>query len=92
MAASAATATTGAAAAAKPKFATLRWPAAAVDGDAGAALTGTYLVRDLINAPAEHMGPAELEAAAARLAAAHDGATCDSVVGDDLLAANYPQV
>ena len=38
------------------------------------------------------MGPAELEAAAARLAAAHDGATCDSVVGDDLLAANYPQV
>ncbi|MBU6506649.1 MAG: leucyl aminopeptidase family protein [Alphaproteobacteria bacterium] len=47
--------------------------------------------RDLINTPAEAMGPAELQQAAEALAAKH-GARCTAVVGDDLLAANYPTI
>ena len=47
--------------------------------------------RDLINTPAEAMGPAELQQAAEALAAKH-GARCTAIVGDDLLAANYPTI
>ncbi|HKC32874.1 MAG TPA: leucyl aminopeptidase family protein, partial [Xanthobacteraceae bacterium] len=50
-----------------------------------------FLARDLINTPANDMGPAELEAAARRLAEQH-GARIQSVVGDDLLAKNFPLV
>jgi leucyl aminopeptidase len=50
-----------------------------------------FLARDLINTPANDMGPAELEAAARALAERH-GARVRSVVGDDLLAENFPLV
>ena len=46
---------------------------------------GEALTRDLINTPANDMGPDELEAAARRLAEAH-GADITVVAGDDLLA------
>nr|WP_211106335.1 leucyl aminopeptidase family protein [Nitrospirillum iridis] len=49
------------------------------------------LVRDLINTPAEDMGPADL-AAAARALADEFGADVSVIVGDDLLARNYPTV
>jgi leucyl aminopeptidase len=49
---------------------------------------GVTLARDLINTPANDMGPADLEAAARALAAQH-GAEIRSVVGDDLLAQNF---
>jgi leucyl aminopeptidase len=49
------------------------------------------LARDLINTPANDMGPAELEAAAQKLAAQH-GATFKSIIGDDLLAQNFPLI
>jgi leucyl aminopeptidase len=52
---------------------------------------GVFLARDLINTPANDMGPADLEAAARRLAQQH-GATIRSVIGDDLLAENFPLV
>jgi leucyl aminopeptidase len=52
---------------------------------------GVALARDLINTPANDMGPAELEAAAQKLAAQH-GATFKSIVGDDLLAQNFPLI
>lgn len=52
---------------------------------------GEALTRDLINTPAEDMGPAELEAALAALAAEF-GATCDAVRGEDLLAKNFPMI
>jgi leucyl aminopeptidase len=52
---------------------------------------GVALARDLINTPANDMGPAELAAAAQQLAAQH-GATFKSVVGDDLLAQNFPLI
>jgi len=47
--------------------------------------------RDLINAPASDMGPAELEAAARALAARH-GAAVTVIEGDDLLAQNFPMI
>ncbi|MGH6976108.1 MAG: leucyl aminopeptidase family protein, partial [Stellaceae bacterium] len=47
--------------------------------------------RDLINTPAEAMGPAELQQAAEALAAKH-GARCTAIVGDDLLTRNYPTI
>jgi leucyl aminopeptidase len=50
-----------------------------------------YLVRDLINAPAEHLGPAALEACSRALAHRHGGSCC-VVKGDALLQANFPQI
>src|SRR5207302_578252 len=50
-----------------------------------------FLARDLINTPTNDMGPGELEAAARQLAGRH-GATIRSIVGDDLLAQNFPLV
>lgn len=47
--------------------------------------------RDLINTPASDMGPQELEEAVRLLAARH-GAHVHSVVGDDLLAKNFPMI
>lgn len=41
------------------------------------------LVRDLINTPAEDMGPAELQAAVEQVAAEFN-ASCESIIGDDL--------
>ncbi len=52
---------------------------------------GVSLARDLINTPANDMGPADLEAAARELAAEH-GASISTIVGDDLLAQNFPLI
>jgi leucyl aminopeptidase len=49
------------------------------------------LARDLINTPAEDMGPQQLAAAARRLAE-RCGATLRVIEGDELLAQNYPTV
>jgi leucyl aminopeptidase len=49
------------------------------------------LARDLINTPANDMGPAELEGAARALAARH-GAQIRAIVGKDLLTENFPLV
>ena len=49
------------------------------------------LARDLINTPANDMGPTELEKAARDLAARY-GAKVDAIVGDDLLARNFPLI
>ena len=47
--------------------------------------------RDLVNTPAEHMGPVEL-AQAARLVARQHGARFREVVGDALLKQNFPAI
>ncbi len=52
---------------------------------------GVTLARDLINTPANDMGPAQLEQAARKLAARHS-ATIGAVVGDELLAQNFPLI
>jgi leucyl aminopeptidase len=49
------------------------------------------LVRDLVNTPANDMGPADLEKAARTLAAKH-GAGARATVGDDLLRENFPLI
>jgi leucyl aminopeptidase len=49
------------------------------------------LARDLINTPANDMGPADLEKAARELAARH-GAETRVITGDDLLAKNFPLI
>ena len=49
------------------------------------------LARDLVNTPANDMGPEELEAAAADVARAGN-ATFSAIVGDALLDQNYPMI
>ncbi len=52
---------------------------------------GECLTRDLINTPAEDMGPPELQTAAETLAAEHDAAI-SAVTGDALLEQNFPLI
>lgn len=52
---------------------------------------GEFLTRDLINTPAQDMGPDQLEAAAFALAARH-GAMASAIRGEDLLAQNFPMI
>lgn len=54
-------------------------------------IEAVWLGRDLINTPASDLGPDDLETAARELAARH-GAQCTSIVGDDLLAKNFPMI
>jgi leucyl aminopeptidase len=51
----------------------------------------TWLARDLINTPANDLGPEQLAEAVA-VTAGRFGAECSVVVGDDLLPANFPAV
>jgi len=50
-----------------------------------------YLARDLINTPANDMGPDELAVAATAVAARH-GAEVHTIVGEDLLGQNFPLI
>jgi leucyl aminopeptidase len=67
--------------AAGPSPAMLEIPADA--GDAVATAEAICAARDLINAPAADLGPAELADAAATLAARHGG-SCEIIIGDSL--------
>jgi leucyl aminopeptidase len=49
------------------------------------------LAKDMVNTPANDMGPVEIEAIARDLAKTH-GATISVITGDDLLSQNYPAV
>ena len=50
-----------------------------------------FIARDLINTPANDMGPAELEAAARQLVSKH-GADIKVIAGEDLLDQNFPLI
>ncbi|MEZ5956844.1 MAG: leucyl aminopeptidase family protein [Hyphomonadaceae bacterium] len=52
---------------------------------------GSWLTRDLVNTPTNDMGPVALHAAAAALAERY-GAEVEAIVGDELLAQNYPLI
>jgi leucyl aminopeptidase len=52
---------------------------------------GVTLARDLINTPANDLGPEELEAAARKVATLH-GAKFSTIVGGDLLKKNFPLI
>jgi len=54
-------------------------------------LAAVTRVRDLVNTPAEDMGPEDLDALVQQIAAAH-GAQCDAIVGDALVQHNFPAI
>ena len=56
-----------------------------------AIVAGETLTRDLINTPANDMGPPDLEEAARKLAEDH-GARITVIAGDDLLEQNFPLI
>lgn len=63
-----------------------------VDGDdLSHIVEAVYLARDLINTPANDMGPGDIEAAARDLAARH-GAEIRTFAGEDLLAQHFPLI
>jgi leucyl aminopeptidase len=69
----------------------LAWPEGVDRARVLSIIEADALVRDLVNAPAGEMGPAELSRAAAALAAT-SGAEFREVVGDDLLAQGFPAI
>ncbi len=69
----------------------LVWPKGADRGHVERTAEATFLVRDLINTPANDMGPAELAAEARKLAKRHR-AQFGAIVGDALLKRNYPTI
>lgn len=76
---------------AKPVEARIVLPAGVDGADITRIVEGVTLARDLINTPANDLGPAEIAAAVASLAQQH-GATVSTIVGEALLAANFPMV
>lgn len=75
----------------KPKALTLQLPKAVDIAAIEAKREAIALVRDLINTPANDMGPAQL-AKAAREVAKRTGARFSEIVGEDLLKKNYPAI
>ncbi|MCR6663285.1 MAG: leucyl aminopeptidase family protein [Luteimonas sp.] len=63
----------------------------ALDPEAAGLLTASVRVRDLVNTPTEHMGPEEMEAVVRGIAQVH-GAAFESIVGEELLAKNFPAI
>ncbi len=66
-------------------------PRDAEDAEIKRVLAGVYLARDLINVPANDMGPDQLEIAFRSLAA-HYKAHVSVVAGEDLLKENFPLI
>ncbi len=73
------------------RVATLVWPKNADKAEVTRLASATFLARDLVNTPAGDLGPAELAAAAQGIAKEHK-AKCTVIVGDQLLAKNYPTI
>lgn len=69
----------------------LVWPADADQRDVTRVARGMFLARDLVNTPANELGPAELARAAGEVAGEH-GARIAVIEGRDLIAQNYPMV
>ena len=76
---------------AEPKAVKLLLPAGADAGYVARAARAIGLARDLINTPAEDLGPAELAGAVGDLGRRH-AAAVRQVVGEELLAQNYPAI
>jgi len=77
---------------AKPRpTAKLVWPEEADRGRVERLAAAVFLARDLANTPAGDLGPEELAGEAVRVAKAA-GAHHRVVIGDDLLAENYPTI
>lgn len=75
----------------KKLVADLVWPEDCDRAHVRAVAEAVHLVRDLIDQPAQDMTPAHLSDAAVELAQRHS-AEISVIVGDDLLAENYPAI
>jgi len=75
----------------KKEFAALVWPDNADRAQVERTVAGIYLVRDLVNTPANDLGPAEIAAAAAKVAKAGN-AKITVITGEELLKKNYPAI
>jgi len=73
------------------ELARLVWPARVDRAAIRRTVAALTLARDLINTPAEDMGPPHLAEAAKAVAKAHH-AKFSTIVGDDLLKKNYPAI
>jgi leucyl aminopeptidase len=76
---------------AEDKDVRLELPAGVDGADLTRIAEGVGLARDLINTPANDMGPAELESAARELATRHR-ASFQAIVGENLLTENFPLI
>jgi leucyl aminopeptidase len=76
---------------AEEKAVRLVWPPGVDAADITRIAEGVWLARDLINTPANDMGPAELEEAARAVASRH-GASPRVIIGENLLSENFPLV
>jgi leucyl aminopeptidase len=74
-----------------PRLPKLVWPENCDRKSVTATLEATYLVRDLVNRPAGHLGPRELAAEAEALADRHE-AKVTVIEGGALLDNNYPAI
>ncbi|MDI1227455.1 MAG: leucyl aminopeptidase family protein [bacterium] len=75
----------------KKEFAALVWPANADRKAVNRTAEAMYLVRDLVNTPANILGPAEIADAALKVAKAGK-AKATVIKGEDLLKKNYPAI
>ena len=75
----------------RPPLAELTFPDNADRDYVDAATSATFLVRDLINTPANDMGPSQLEGCARKLAETHQ-ADLQVILGKDLAAQQYPLI
>jgi len=62
-----------------------------LDAETADILAACLRVRDLVNTPTQDMGPQQLEDIAREIAQTH-GAKFESIVGDELLAQNFPSI
>jgi leucyl aminopeptidase len=69
----------------------LEFPANVLASRVRAIVEAVHFGRDLINTPANELGPAELEAAARLLAERH-GASVNAITGPELLVQNFPLI
>lgn len=76
---------------AETRLAVLAWPQGVATARLGAVVEGCFLTRDLINTPANDMGPAELAAAAATLAGRF-GANLTVIDDPARLARDFPLI
>ncbi|HVI29403.1 leucyl aminopeptidase family protein [Hansschlegelia sp.] len=76
---------------AEPKEIRIALPDGVDAAEVERAVAATFLGRDLVNTPANDLGPEELETAIRELAVRH-GAEVSSIVGDALLDENFPLV
>lgn len=77
--------------AAEGEDAQLSVPAGVDGGRLGLVAEGVFITRDLINTPANDMGPAQLEIAARRIADRHEG-RLSVIKAEELIEGNFPLI